>query len=164
MLYTDADFAGSGEAGKFKRTPGNVIYLGGGPISWLVKTQKTVSSSSCEAEYVSAAHCCKSILFIKSLIQELASEDIPTTLYIDNQSALKLIHTGQMKTDTKHIQVKYHFISEAFDNGVFKMKYCPTDYNIADIFTKSLDSITKFINLFNSVKPTSIKVKLVRDY
>lgn len=144
--YTDADFAGSGEAGKFKSTSGNVIYLGGGPISWLAKKQKTVASSSCEAEYISAAHCCKSILFIKSLVQELTSEDIPTTLYIDNQSALKLIQTGQMRTDTKHIQVKYHFISEAFDKGVFKLKYCPTDYNIADIFTKPLDSITKFIN------------------
>lgn len=34
--------------------------------------------------------------------------------------------------------VKNNFISEAWDQGVFNIRYCPTNDNEADIFTKPL--------------------------
>jgi hypothetical protein len=39
---------------------------------------------------------------------------------------------------TKHIDLRYHFIREAVDNGKIVMKYIPTTDNVADIFTKAL--------------------------
>jgi len=74
---------------------------------------------------------------------ELTEANVPAVMWIDNASALSLIRTGQMKSGSKHIQVKYYFISEALDNGLFKIQHCPTDENVADIFTKPLGP-TKF--------------------
>ncbi|GJW15322.1 retrovirus-related pol polyprotein from transposon TNT 1-94 [Tanacetum coccineum] len=39
---------------------------------------------------------------------------------------------------TKHIVVRYHFIKEQVKNGVVELYFVKTDYQLADIFTKSL--------------------------
>ena len=39
---------------------------------------------------------------------------------------------------TKHIDVRYHFIREAVEDGKLSVIYIPTDDNPADIFTKPL--------------------------
>ena len=38
----------------------------------------------------------------------------------------------------KHIDLRYHFIREAVEDGKVKMEYIPTADNVADIFTKAL--------------------------
>jgi len=38
----------------------------------------------------------------------------------------------------KHIDVRYHFIREAVEDGKVSVVYIPTDDNPADIFTKPL--------------------------
>nr|GEZ93637.1 hypothetical protein [Tanacetum cinerariifolium] len=39
---------------------------------------------------------------------------------------------------TKHIAVRYHFIKEHVENGTIELYFAKTDYQLADIFTKSL--------------------------
>jgi hypothetical protein len=39
---------------------------------------------------------------------------------------------------TKHINVRYHFIHEAVEDGKVSVVYIPTDENPTDIFTKPL--------------------------
>nr|GEX46859.1 hypothetical protein [Tanacetum cinerariifolium] len=39
---------------------------------------------------------------------------------------------------TKHIAVRYHFINEKVKNGVVELYFVKTDYQLADIFTKTL--------------------------
>jgi len=48
------------------------------------------------------------------MLKEL-NVDVPVTLYVDNQSAIKLIKSGQMNRQSKHIDVRYHYISEKFN-------------------------------------------------
>ena len=38
----------------------------------------------------------------------------------------------------KHINLQYHFIREAVEDGKVKMDYIPTKDNVADIFMKAL--------------------------
>lgn len=150
VCFTDSDFAGSGPEFKLKSTSGNLILLGGGPVSWLAKKQDNVATSVCEAEYVAASICCRNLQYIKSFIYELSSDDLSATICIDNQGALRLIKTGQMHSGSKHIQVKFHYISEALEKGLFKIEYCPTEENLADIFTKALTT-EKFQYLSNKI-------------
>jgi hypothetical protein len=140
VCYSDSDFAGSGREGKMKSTSGYIVTIAGGPVAWLAKKQDIVATSVCEAEYISASLCCKELKYLKTLIHELTREEIPAELYVDNQSAIRLIQTGQMHSRTKHIDVRYYSISEKFDKGLFSIKYCPSQKNIADIFTKALPS------------------------
>nr|GEZ80396.1 hypothetical protein [Tanacetum cinerariifolium] len=39
---------------------------------------------------------------------------------------------------SKHIDIKYHFIKEHVENGVIKLYFVNTEYQLADLFTKAL--------------------------
>jgi hypothetical protein len=77
--------------------------------------------------------------FISELFTPLAG---PLTIYDDNQSALALAHAelGQFHARTKHIDIRYHFIRYAIQNGAIRLVYCPTDDMLADTLTKALPS------------------------
>ena len=67
-----------------------------------------------------------------------------TTLFCDNKSAISMAKNPVFHSRTKHIDVKYNFIREAVENGVIEIKYCSTQNQMADIFTKAL-SKEKFL-------------------
>nr|GFC49447.1 retrovirus-related Pol polyprotein from transposon TNT 1-94 [Tanacetum cinerariifolium] len=39
---------------------------------------------------------------------------------------------------SKHIEIRYHFIKEHVENGVIKLYFVNTEYQLANIFTKAL--------------------------
>ena len=61
----------------------------------------------------------------------------------DNQGAIVLSKDNKLHQHTKHIDICYHFICEAVEDGQIRMNYIPTDQNPTNIFTKPL-SKTKF--------------------
>lgn len=137
--YCDSDFAG--DIGTRKSTTGYVIFFCGGPITWSSRKQPIVSLSSTESEYIAAAECTKELIYLKSMIEEIISESVSVNLKIDNQSAITLMKTGQFSKRSKHIDVRYHFIHEKINEGLLNVQYCPTDKQLADIFTKALGKI-----------------------
>ena len=108
------------------------------PISWCSRKLRIVALSTTEAEYIAAAECCKELSYVKSLLSELMNTEVPTTLYVDKQSAIKLIKSGLMNTQSTHIDVRYHYISEKLNENVFHLQYCRSEDQLADIFTKPL--------------------------
>ena len=40
---------------------------------------------------------------------------------------------------TKHIDIRYHFLRDHYEKGDIDIEYVSTDFQLADIFTKSLD-------------------------
>ncbi|KAF6202186.1 hypothetical protein GE061_004584 [Apolygus lucorum] len=136
IAFCDSDFAGDPDTRR--STSGYAIFYSGGPVSWRSRKQPIVSTSSTEAEFISAAECCRELIFLKSLLFELTGKHVPITLYIDNMSTIELIKKGKMNTRSKHIDVKYYFIKEKFDKGILDLKHCKSANQIADIFTKPL--------------------------
>lgn len=139
--YSDADYAGSGPEGKMKSTTGYVMMFAKGPIQWCSRKQNVVALSTAEAEYIAAAECCKQLQFVKTLLNELIDSEINANLHVDNQGAIKLIKSGQMSSRSKHIDVRYYYISEKYDEGLFKLMHCPSEEQLADIFTKPLQCV-----------------------
>ncbi|KAJ8873103.1 hypothetical protein PR048_026720 [Dryococelus australis] len=82
--------------------------------------------------YHSVLECVKEVLFFESLYKELKSEFIPVNLSIDNQSTIQVI-----KNDS-HIDIKFKFLCEKVNQENSISKYCPTDSQLADIFTKAV--------------------------
>ena len=39
---------------------------------------------------------------------------------------------------SKHIEIKYHFIRDMVQKGAVKLKYVPTEEQVADVLTKSM--------------------------
>ena len=40
---------------------------------------------------------------------------------------------------TKHIDIKFHYIREALQDGTIELVYCPSDKMVSDLLTKPLD-------------------------
>ena len=62
----------------------------------------------------------------------------PTPLWCDNQSAIKLSKDPVLYQCNKHIEIHMHFIRNLVHDRVIEVLYCPTNDQVADIFTKSL--------------------------
>ena len=67
-------------------------------------------------------------------------------MYQDNQSAILLENNGRVSSSrrTKHLNIRYFFITDRIKKGELKIEYCPTDDMVADFLTKPLQG-KKFI-------------------
>jgi Reverse transcriptase (RNA-dependent DNA polymerase)/gag-polypeptide of LTR copia-type/GAG-pre-integrase domain len=137
VIYCDADWAG--DPSDRKSISGYTAILSGAAISWSSKKQATVSLSSTEAEYIAAARAAQEATWIHTFLSEIGHPlKKPITLYVDNQSAIKLIQNPVAHDRTKHIDIKYHFIRDAQAREIIKVEYCPTNDQVADVLTKPL--------------------------
>ena len=135
--YVDADWAS--DVNDRKSTSGFVFMLGGAAVSWGSKKQTSVALSSTEVEYIAAAHAVKEAIWLRCLLTELGeSLKLPTTLFIDNQSAMAIARNPEFHDRTKHIEVRYHFLRQVVDDGEIHLEYLPTGEQIADVLTKGL--------------------------
>ena len=69
-----------------------------------------------------------------------------TIVYQDNKSAILLEKNGKASSSkrTKHMNIRYFFISDRIEKKELKVEYCPTDDMIADFFTKPLQGAKFF--------------------
>ena len=95
--------------------------------------------STAEAEYVVATHAAKEAVWLHRLLSDLSfSTDEPTTLFCDNQAAVRLATTDNFHARTKHIDIRFHFIRDTIQRREISLPYCPMDDMTADILTKAL--------------------------
>ena len=75
-----------------------------------------------------------------------------TVLYQDNQSAILLENNGKMSSGkrTRHINIRYFFITDRVKNQELEVEYCPTENMVADFFTKPLQG-KQFFRFQNSI-------------
>jgi hypothetical protein len=135
--FADADWAN--DKTDRKSITGWVAKVNGDPISWASKKQRTVAQSTCEAELYAEAAAMQEVLWLRGLLHELGLQTQTGSLvYGDNQSTLAISKNGIKGERTKHVDVKYHFITETVERGDVKLKWIPTSEQQADIFTKAL--------------------------
>lgn len=144
--YSDADWGSNEDR---KSLSGWVVKLNGDTISWSCKKQSVVAQSTCEAELYAEAAAINEVLWLKDLIGELdiriekeprlnIREDSGVVVYCDNQSTIKVSKNGIKADRTKHVDIKYHFITDVLNEKKVALKWVSTDRQVADIFTKAL--------------------------
>ncbi|GKD32938.1 hypothetical protein Tco_1248447 [Tanacetum coccineum] len=106
--YADADHAGCQDTQR--STSGSAEFLGDKLVSWSSKKQKSTAISTTEAEYIA----------------------------IDNRSAIALCCNNVQHSQSKHIDIRQHFIREQVEKGMGELYFVTKDYQLADIFTKAL--------------------------
>ncbi|POM76510.1 Integrase catalytic core protein [Phytophthora palmivora] len=141
IIYSDANWAG--DSSSAKSTSGSVLQINGMTISWSSRKQTTVALSTMEAEYVAACSAVQDCIAIHQLLQELGlmQQTDAVLLRVDNQSAIKSMRNVISTQRTRHLQIKYHFIRDAIANKKIQVEYCPSQQQLADVFTKATERI-----------------------
>ena len=72
-----------------------------------------------------------------------------STIYQDNEASILLERNSKRssKKGTRHINIRYFFITDKVQNGEIDIEYMPTGKLIADYFTKPLQG-----NLFQKMR------------
>jgi len=139
--YADADWAN--DRTDRKSISGWVAKLNGDPVSWSSKKQRVVSLSTCEAELYAEAAAIQEVLWLRGIIAELGlNSSTGSKVYGDNQSTIAVSKNGVKGERTKHVDVKYHFVTETVESGKVKLVWVPSAQQQADIFTKALPKPT----------------------
>ncbi|GJR06136.1 retrovirus-related pol polyprotein from transposon TNT 1-94 [Tanacetum coccineum] len=138
--YSDSDYAGCNMDRKI--TSGACQILGGKLVCWSAKKQQSMAMSSAKAEYVVAAGCCASILWMKSQLGDYDINYKMVPIFCDNTSAISITNNPVLHSRTKHIDIRYHFIRDHILKRDIELHFIPTEYQLADIFTKPLDEPT----------------------
>lgn len=135
--YSDADWAG--DMDDRHSTTGNLFLMASGAISWMSKKQATVALSTAEAEYVALSTATQEAVWLRRLLMDLkVLPEGPTVLMGDNQGSIAIARNPISHARTKHIDIRYHYIREALEDGEIDLCYCPTDEMTADLLTKPL--------------------------
>jgi hypothetical protein len=137
--FTDSSWGS--EVLNWRSMSGYVFTLYGGAICWSAKKQSVVALSTAEAEYIAMTRATKEAIWIRQFMGELFGEFTDATvLHADNQSAIAMAKNDSFHSRTKHIALPYHFVRHAVATSVVSLSWTPSDANLADLFTKVLDS------------------------
>jgi hypothetical protein len=175
--YSDSDFA-------MDRTDrvsilGNVFKLSGGPVSWSSKKQKSVATSTMEAEYMAMCACAKQSQWLAQILRDMGMhkligkdhssplvkenhkhfqgspmQDKPVALKGDNQAALSLIQDAHITDRSKHIDIAFHYVRMLWQKRRITVQFVGTEDMIADGFTKPKggDPMQRFVQQLGLVQ------------
>ncbi|GJT97342.1 hypothetical protein Tco_1092860 [Tanacetum coccineum] len=160
--YSNSDYAGANL--DRKSTTGGCQFLGRRLISWQCKKQTIVATSTTEAEYVAAANCCGKVLWIQNQMLDYGFNFMNTKIYIDNESTLCIVKNPVFHSKIKHIEIRHHFIRDAYEKKLIQILKIHTDDNVAELLTKAFDvnrlratygvELVSAASLVNTARPT----------
>ena len=137
VTYSDANHGACKDTGR--STGAYVVKIGTGAISWSSKLQSVVALSTTEAEYMAAVEAGKEIKWMRSLLGEFGIKVTqPSTLNIDNQSAISVSKNPEHHGRMKHLDLKYYWLRDIVEAGVITPNHVGTNDMIADCLTKPL--------------------------
>ena len=141
--HVDAAFAVHPD---FKSHTGAVMSLGKGAAKAMSKKQKINTRSSTEAELIATDDVISQIIWTKLFLEAQGYEVKDNILYQDNKSAILLEENGKQSSGkrTRHLNIKYFYLTDQIEQGNVTVKFCPTDEMLADYMTKPLQG-KKFV-------------------
>ena len=135
--WVDASFAVHPD---MKSHTGATMSLGKGSVVSMSTRQKLNTRSSTEAELVGVDDAMPRILWTRYFLKAQGYDTKPSTLFQDNQSAILLENNGTASSSkrTRHIDIRYYFITDRVKKNEINIEYCPTKEMLGDFFTKPL--------------------------
>lgn len=121
-----------------------------GLISWRNQRQAIVSTSICEAKYIAQAVGAYEAVWIRGLLRKLGilktvikdgcpkTISPPTTIFANNQGAVKLTENPEYHRKTKHIPINFHKTRELVAEEVVHFEWILTKEIVANGLIKPL--------------------------
>ena len=112
----------------------------GASVCWFSRTQKCVTLSTTEVEYVALADTVKEVISLRYvwsfILLDLGSACI--TVFEDNKGARHLAHYPVCASNSKHIDIRHHFLRELVFRGDFDVVAVESEQQHTDFLTKAL--------------------------
>jgi len=146
--YVDASFA---VHPNMRGYTGGGLTMGRG-FSIVSSTKHKISTrSSMESELIGVDNMIALILWTRYFLKSQGYKVSDNVTFQDNKSAMLLEQNGKESSGkrTKHINVRYFFITDRISKGEVRVEWCPTKDAVADFMTKPLQgsAIKKFRDL-----------------
>ena len=159
IAFNDADMVGDVDGQK--STFVVLIFLGSALIAWQSLKLKMVALSTCKVEYVAAATAACQGVWLCRLLGELTGKEIsPPMLLVDNKPVIALAKNLVLHDQSKHIDIKFHFLEDCVDGGQVVIEFIETGRQLADILTKSLGRL-RFLELRKMIGMSRIRGRIV---
>jgi len=136
-----SDAAYADDTATRRSTEGYLFQLFGGPIDWRSTKQKTVTTSTTEAELLALSHASKETLWWKRLFESLQLDpghDI--TISCDNEQTVGLLSktAPQYTTKLRHVDIHRHWLRQEVQDRRIRINWVSTTNMRADGLTKAL--------------------------
>lgn len=140
-----------------KSTEGFIFSLFGGAIDWRSTKQKTVTTSSTEAELKALSNAATESIWWQRFFQDMRLHtDEEHTIGCDNQQTIRLLTKNgpQLNTKLRHVDIHQHWLRQEVQKGSIVIKWVPTTDMTADGLTKALsrqkhESFIRQLNLID---------------
>jgi hypothetical protein len=100
------------------------IYLLNVPIFWRSKSQKGVTLSSTEAEYIAISEAVKELKFIYYLLCDIdVKVNLPIVVKMDIIGAIFISKNALTGFCIRHVDTHYLFVQEFIKDGFIKIKF-----------------------------------------
>ena len=141
VAYADETLASElavGARGLALSRTGGVILLNGAKV-WDVSRRQTASSSSTpKTSVVAAALVVQRVVVLRRHIVQLTGSSLePTTVYLDNKIAIKMVHRRILGPNPRHIRIALNVLVTALDSKDIQLRWVDSQGNVADIYCAS---------------------------
>ena len=94
-------------------TSGYCFSMGSAIVSWCSRKQKSVALSTAKVEHMAASTATREAVWIRKLLAGLFGQiPEPTVIHCDNQSCVHISMNPLFHENSKHIEIRYHFIRD----------------------------------------------------
>jgi hypothetical protein len=132
--FVDVDWAV--DLDRRRSTSGYVFNLFGGAISWMSKRQVVVALSTTEVEYMATTYESKAAVWLQRLCLGIGLVQQAVRIDCDSQSAIFMAKNLTYHSNTKHINIRYHFVRDMVEEKKVLLMKVDTLKNVADSLTK----------------------------
>lgn len=122
-----------------KSSEGYICKLYGGPVNWRAAKQKTVSTSTIEAELLAISEAGKRLFVWKRLFNAIEFDpEHMLSLKCDNRQTIRLLtrEDPQFHTKLRHIDIQHHWLRQEIPAGRLQVEWISTKDMPADGLTK----------------------------
>jgi hypothetical protein len=145
MGYGDSDWAT--EQTTRRSCSGWCITWMGAVVVFGCGVQQCVALSTTEAEIIALSRATQEVVAVRKVMRDLEgpnakSEQGATFVFCDNKGAVDLVKNNRYHKRTKHIDLRYFYCRDKQEDGTIRAAKVPTAHNLADGFTKAVDSST----------------------
>lgn len=137
LASSDASFADNPLTRRSSQ--GYAFKLFSGMIDWKASKQKTVTTSSTEAELLAISEAGKELIWWMRLFQSINFTFVGTPqIQCDNQQTIRALTASNFSTKLRHVDIHRHWLRQETFSGRINIEWVPTARMLADGLTKPL--------------------------